>query len=122
MEGNRLANKVLKIDGNSRCCLLKKDTATRVSTINPNSPLEDDTAKRMQEDGHTAESSHTAKSSSGLSQAGEALHASIEVHAANVDPSKSDTAKGDPNVFMQLSRMIQQILIGLTRLRSLDNS
>ncbi|KAK1408133.1 hypothetical protein QVD17_39767 [Tagetes erecta] len=95
MEGSNLASKVLKIDGNPRCNLLKKEEATRVSSINPNLPLKADTAKRNQEAGHT----HTTKSPT----------ISDSSHAASVDPSKSDTAKGDPSNVVHATNFSQAV-------------
>ncbi|KAK1434472.1 hypothetical protein QVD17_00215 [Tagetes erecta] len=95
MEGSNLASKVLKIDGNPRCNLLKKEEATRVSSINPNLPLKADTAKRNQEAGHT----HTTKSPTN----------SDSSHAASVDPSKSDTAKGDPSNVVHATNFSQAV-------------
>ncbi|KAK1421728.1 hypothetical protein QVD17_24294 [Tagetes erecta] len=95
MEGSNLASKVLKIDGNPRCNLLKKEEATRVSSIKPNLPLKADTAKRNQEAGHT----HTTKSPT----------ISDSSHAASVDPSKSDTAKGDPSNVVHATNFSQAV-------------
>ncbi|KAK1421820.1 hypothetical protein QVD17_24476 [Tagetes erecta] len=87
MEGGNLASKVLKIDGNPRCNLLKKEKATRVSSLNPNPPHGVDTAKKNDATSHTTDSPHkndsaqtTLSSNVHTADASDSSHA----HATNV--------------------------------------
>ncbi|KAK1421816.1 hypothetical protein QVD17_24463 [Tagetes erecta] len=94
MEGDKLASKVLKIDGNPRCNLLKKEKATRVFSINPNPPHGVDTAtKTANVDVHPVNVD--------VHPANVVVHpANVRVHTANVSGHQANVSAhtADKNV------------------------